>query len=298
MAAARNDGTQLESLVKLVEGIQLPAGFTLKTNRRLYDESGNQLVELDIVITGTIGSVTYRTLFECRDRPSEGKAEGAWIEQLYGRKYRYGFNEVIAVSTTGFAPSAIANSAELRIPLRTVDELTADQIRGFLPMTAPLIHNEANPREIYIGLLSEALLLEDGEELEEGERQLIPNDEKVISNLSTNQLLTLNELWKEMIGTHSERIFSGVPENGEWVEKIVELGQNDFASYRVVARGEQMKIAWMKVTGSLRRVPSALALVVAATYGAGTEYETVVATWKGDPEHDIKELSLVLRRRA
>lgn len=100
-----SDGKNLEALVAAVEKLHLPEGFKVTTNKRVY-EDGVQVAELDVIVEGRLGTTDIKWLIECRDRPSEGPAPNAWIEQLIGRKQRFNFNKITAVSTTGFAPGA------------------------------------------------------------------------------------------------------------------------------------------------------------------------------------------------
>jgi hypothetical protein len=90
----------------LIESVQLPEGFLIERNLKPRDEHGKQIAELDVVISGKIGSAPFKMLIECRDRPSDGTAPVSWIEQLITRKHRLGFNTLIAVSSTGFSPAA------------------------------------------------------------------------------------------------------------------------------------------------------------------------------------------------
>jgi hypothetical protein len=99
----KSDGKQLEALVSYVEKTLLPQGFDVKTNERVYNDEGVQIAEFDVEVRGKVGSTRIAWLIECRDRPSQGTAPGSWIEQLVGRRIRFGFNKVTAVSTTGFA---------------------------------------------------------------------------------------------------------------------------------------------------------------------------------------------------
>src|SRR5262245_33071300 len=112
-----NNGKRLEQLVEMREGMKLPEGFKITKNSPVYNDEGKQVAELDVLIEGKIGSVLHRTLFECRDRPSEGAAPVSWIEQLHGRRQRLKLNAIIAVSTTGFSPGAIEFAKNANIPL-------------------------------------------------------------------------------------------------------------------------------------------------------------------------------------
>ncbi len=120
----KNPGKQLEQLIKEIEQHLLPEGFNVDLNERVFNEDGIQIAEFDIVITGRLGSSSIRWLIECRDRPSDGPAPGAWIEQLVGRKARFNFQQVIAVSTTGFAEGAKDFAERAGIILRTVKKIT------------------------------------------------------------------------------------------------------------------------------------------------------------------------------
>lgn len=118
-----NSGQELERLVQEIEQHLLPEGFEVALNKCEFNAAGNQLAEFDIVITGRLGSSSINWLIECRDRPSEGPAPGAWIEQLVGRKRRFKFDKVIAVSTTGFAKGSVEFAESEGVVLRTVKEL-------------------------------------------------------------------------------------------------------------------------------------------------------------------------------
>src|SRR5712691_3000047 len=121
------DGRQLEGLVAFVEQTLLPQGFEVKTNERIYNDEGVQIAEFDIEVRGKVGSTEIAWLIECRDRPGQGPAPGSWIEQLVGRRTRFGFNKVTAVSTTGFAAGAIEFAQSEGIELREVRTLGPEE---------------------------------------------------------------------------------------------------------------------------------------------------------------------------
>lgn len=132
-------GQRLEQLVKTIEEYIAPSGFEAKANVRHYDDSGKTLAEFDVVVSGNVKGNLYTWLIQCRDRPSDGPAPGEWIEQLYGRKYRFKFDRVTAVSTTGFAAGAIPFAEEAGIELRTVKEIDAEEITSWF-----------NPGNVYV----------------------------------------------------------------------------------------------------------------------------------------------------
>ncbi len=123
-----NTGKFLEGFVEQIERTLLPQGITLSVNEKVFNDQGVQIAEFDIEIEGKVGSTNFKWLIECRDRPSQGAAPGSWIEQLVGRRNRFGFDKVIAVSTTGFAPGAEEFANKTGIEVRTVTESEIDQI--------------------------------------------------------------------------------------------------------------------------------------------------------------------------
>jgi len=130
-----NTGKRLERLVQQIERHFLPKNFTVRTNEQILNDEGIQIAEFDIEIEGKFGTTNIEWLIECRDRPSAGPAPGSWIEQLVGRRDRFGFNKVTAVSTTGFSNGAVAYARDAGIELRTVKEITFEEISDWFPIT-------------------------------------------------------------------------------------------------------------------------------------------------------------------
>lgn len=126
-----SDGTSLEKLVAFVEKLHLPSGFTVKPRDRVVID-GVQIAELDILIEGPVGSTNFSWLIECRDRPSEGAQGGDWIEQLVGRRGRFSFDKVTAVSTTGFSAPARQYATQTAIELREVRALSPEEFEPWL----------------------------------------------------------------------------------------------------------------------------------------------------------------------
>ena len=113
-------------MVSFVEETLIPKGFTVKTNSKVFNEDGVQIAEFDIEVRGKVGTTELAWLIECRDRPSQGAAPGSWIEQLVGRRRRFNFNKVTAVSTTGFAEGVKGFAKTEGIELREVAELSKE----------------------------------------------------------------------------------------------------------------------------------------------------------------------------
>lgn len=131
----QSDGKQLEALVAFVEETLVPPGFEVKSNNRIFNDEGVQIAEFNIEIRGRVGSTSIAWLIECRDRPGQGAAPGSWIEQLVGRRDRFGFNKVTAVSTTGFSAGAAAYARSAGIELREVQNLDPASFEGWLQVS-------------------------------------------------------------------------------------------------------------------------------------------------------------------
>ncbi len=149
------NGTELEKLVARLEAMLIPAGFGVETRERVFGPEG-QVAEFDIVLTGRVGSSTIRCLIECRDRPSEGAAPASWIEQLVGRRDRFRFEKVIAVSTTGFAPGATDYARQSGVELRTAREISAQFLfMWFTTKRVTVTHREMRTEWVSLVLLEE-----------------------------------------------------------------------------------------------------------------------------------------------
>lgn len=128
----KRDGKDLEELVAFVEEQLVPTGFKVTTNKKTFREDGVQSAELDVEISGKLGSTEITWLIECRDRPSQGPAPTSWIEQLVGRKERFNFSKVTAVSTTGFVAEAKNYASQSGIELREVKSISVSDFRSWL----------------------------------------------------------------------------------------------------------------------------------------------------------------------
>jgi hypothetical protein len=115
----------------IVEKALSHESVVVKCNPKEYADNGVQLAEFDVVVEGRIGSSDVRILLECRDRPSDGAAPGAWIDQMVGRRSTYNFSRVVAVSTTGFSPGAVLSAERNNIELRVIEKTDAESIRSW-----------------------------------------------------------------------------------------------------------------------------------------------------------------------
>jgi Restriction endonuclease len=93
-------------------------------NDRLPDpDNPTQLRQIDITIEHD-GKSTH---IECRIHRAPQDVQ--WIEELIGRRISLKADAVIAVSSSGFTDGAIKKAKQFHIPLRTLQQLTDEEIR-------------------------------------------------------------------------------------------------------------------------------------------------------------------------
>jgi len=206
-----DSGKSLELLVKVVEDILLPKGFTVSVREKIFNDEGIQIAELDVIVSGKLGSTQVDWLIECRDRPSEGSSPISWIEQLVGRRDRLGLNKVTAVSTTGFSPESIKYAGESGIELRSVDEISEDVIRDWFKVAN--IHATINQGELQGASIF--VTPDAGNETLERIReflQSIDSNKPILVHSGTGDQLSMIDAWKGFMNQNPHIFDDIVPE--------------------------------------------------------------------------------------
>lgn len=229
-----DDGTKLEQLVKIIEEMLLPQGFNVTTRKKVFDDNGNQIAELDIVVNGVVGSTEFIWLIECRDRPSAGASPVSWIEQLYARRDRLNFNKVTAVSTTGFAPGAVEYAKGKGIELRAVTEVDEYTIFDWLKfVNVQLQHN--------LGYLKEAKILLAPDATQEHISRLAKQFSKlnfrdpilILANTGENH--SIFTVFQNILRNYSYLVFQGILPGDKIENKIIQADFNNSESrYKIV----------------------------------------------------------------
>jgi hypothetical protein len=286
-----NDGKQLEALVAFVENVLLPQGYEVKTNEKVYNDEGIQIAELDVEIRGKVGSTAIAWLIECRDRPAEGPAPGSWIEQLVGRRTRFAFNKVTAVSTTGFAAGAIEFALSQGIELREVKALSADEfdwlaIRSICSIEERIILDAADVRidpsepEERVAILREIFTN-------------MPLDKSVLRPANGGDPLSLVEAFLGAVREHGG-FFDDVIPNGP--EKVVEVetryADNDY--FVLDCPPGTVRVATIVFRGKLSKHVTAVPLATTTEYrhqgGDSISQTAVFATQQIRGEKFVLEL--------
>jgi hypothetical protein len=120
----------LEQLVTRIEEVLAPEGAEVKHNDSVPDRITHQPRQIDGTIRFKVGSVPILVTIECRDWVRI--EDTTWIEQIAAKRDDVGAAKTIAVSSTGFSNPAIQKAKFYGIEIRTVAEITDDQIRGWL----------------------------------------------------------------------------------------------------------------------------------------------------------------------
>ena len=226
------DGKSLENLVKQVEELLVPEGFVVSSNEKIFNDDGVQIAEFDIEVRGKVGSTTIVWLIECRDRPSSGAAPGSWIEQLVGRRQRFGFNKVTAVSTTGFASGVEKFAEESGIELRTVESIGIEEISHWMGMSEMTQHI----RHINLKHLRLFISEDTPKNLRTAFENLITSqtgDPKILQSSETREFITCSQAFEAAAASQGNP-FEGLEENGEPRSVNIHAVYNNDSSHYLV----------------------------------------------------------------
>jgi hypothetical protein len=281
-----NDGKSLEQLVKLIEGALIPRGFSIESRERVYNDDGVQIAEFDIVITGKLGSAPLKWLIECRDRPSDGAAPGEWIEQLVGRRSRFNFGMVMAVSTTGFAEGAIEEAKRAGIEIRTMDSLTTESVLSWIPNNAPLVvrRGDYDGVQFYLDDVTE-------EELRDLKSKFTPRTPLIIDTES-GETISMDEFWTRALDRNPQ-LFDGIALNDEPKSASVRVAcEGD--RYKIKIGERLVRIAEVHVSAILSiRIPQMPLTEVYQYSRLEGELIAQVTKWEGQPDDLIKGLTFI-----
>lgn len=205
-----NTGKLLEGFVKEIEKALLPNEFSITTNDKVFNDAGTPIAEFDIVITGKIGSTNFKWLIECRDRQSQGPASGEWIEQLVGRRDRFNFDKIIAVSTTGFSEGAATYAKDKGIETREIKEADLSQISDWFKVQE-LVLTRSNSL-----LESAEIMIDDTEEKTQALSELMLSlknpDEKILFSTETKDCCNLATAF--LLASEAAGLFEDIDPNG------------------------------------------------------------------------------------
>jgi hypothetical protein len=270
MAAKKPDGKQLESVVTYIESLRLPPDWTITPNVRTYTSEGKPSSELDILVEGRAGTMDFKWLIECRDRPSEGAAPVSWIEQLVTRKQRLKLSQLTAVSTTGFSAAALEEAERSGIDTRQVKELSPSAFDGW-PELVGMPHRTEYRCLHSVGFLFGSLPSAiDAEAMNE----LLNNDPMNLSliNLNTGTVVTPRDAFTKVLGRQPE-LLSGLRVNGPSVPVCFNVTLDE--PHALETPQGRLPVEMLRCTGSVRLTEEHMPLAFSGEYSRSHTGETI-----------------------
>lgn len=270
MAKKKTDGKQLENVVTYIESLRLPTDWTITPRLLSSTDKGRPGAELDIMVEGKVGTIDFKWLIECRDRPSAGPAPAAWIEQLIGRRQRFNLSRVTAVSTTGFSAAALEEAARFEIDTREFRELSPSEFEGWPELVGMPHRTELrylDKIEFGIESLPQTVSLESLNELLRGDQANIS-----LRNVNNNMTITPREVFTKTLGNHPE-LLSGLTPNGPAVPVHFNVTLKE--PYALDTSDGPVPIVLLRCTGSVQWLEEHKPLVLSGEYSRSPTGETI-----------------------
>jgi len=285
---SRNDGKSLELLTKLIESLLLPKGFEVETRKRIFNDLGIQIAEFDIVIKNKADSEPFYGLIECRDRPSRGAAPGEWIEQLYGRKHRFKFDKVMAVSSTGFSDGAKETARELGVELRNLETVTANEISNWLPQKIPLTIQHGEYTSVFVNLIDDGQFT-----LNQVPFQLDTKDTQFFRT-GSSKAYSLLEIWQNALN-NNQKYFEEIEPNGDVHNVKIIVNQSPTENLKIKIDEKIHEVSEIIFEANLRKIIPEIPLIQVAKYSELDEDKSLakVARWKSKDSKWVDELILI-----
>jgi len=292
-----NTGKLLEGFVEQIEKILIPHGITVTPNDKVFNDDGVQIAEFDIEIEGKVGTTNFKWLIECRDRPTQGSAPSAWIEQLVGRRDRFNFDKVIAVSTTGFAEGAQEYAEESGIEIRTVTETDVEQIRDWFLLDKISLYKKS-------GILEHASLNLDENESEDTKKALLEilnentPDSKLLLSTETGDHITVATAFFHAANGIEGLYDDLIPEGGSKKIKLRATYPQDDSHYIVETKQENVRIREILFQGEINVAIETIPIAAIKKYTNISSGEEIAATASFNFDVDGKSLEMSFHKIA
>jgi hypothetical protein len=250
-----------------------------------------QVAEFDIAVSGRVGTSDVSVLIECRDRPTEGAAPGAWIEQLVGRRLRFRFDKVMAVSSTGFSPGAVDAARDGNVELRHMGALTPDEVANWLPGGVPLVVH--NHELTAVRVLCEEGAGDDGEPTSRRFRL----DDQVLVDRSTGTRTSIKEIWQRVVGDPA--VWRRIALDAAAVEQVLRAEDYLAERYCLDIEGRLSPITSIEFVATLQAVVPKMRLVELSGYSPampgpkGAQAFAHLARWKSEGLGPVAELTII-----
>jgi hypothetical protein len=209
-------GRDLEQLIKVLERL-LSNGdeeVVIKSPDYISDIHSGEAREVDVSLRRKVGSHDILIILECRKRKSRGDV--TWIEQIANKRISVGASKAVAISQTGFTKGAKSKAQVLNVELRTLDQLTLEDINNwFLASSVYLWKN------IYQIIAANLELANPNENLRLNSTIEIKTNENLFVN-SKGDKFSLENIVLEFINQHPN-IYDDIPPNYDPVSRLIHI---------------------------------------------------------------------------
>lgn len=192
------DWKQFEQLVARIEKDASPLGLTVVSPDKILCRITGRKREVDASVRSRIGTADVLITIECRKR--HPKQDVTWIEQLAAKRDAIGASCTIAVSSSGFTPSAEAVAHHFGIQLRRLSEVSAAEINSVMQIAFVLFPHKrvALARAAVRFARTEGWNMPDPKSIDMVLPESTELDSPLFKNVETNATWSLNDLWHQL----------------------------------------------------------------------------------------------------
>lgn len=187
-------GKLLEALVAELE-MAIDRDVTLTARDRVPGRTSGKRREVDVTLRRLVGSTEVLVMVECRDRARPQGVE--WIDDLVGKAADVQAAKVVAVSRSGFTPSARRRAEAAGIELRTVASVAADDVARWFALRVSVGIFRATLRQV-VGITADERGF--AERADSMDALLFPNQHRPMIRLpGLTELISVDQLLRESL---------------------------------------------------------------------------------------------------
>ena len=216
-------GRETELLIKKLEEIYFDKSFVVKSPDHIYDKVAECDREVDVSISGSVGTHDILIVFECRNRKTI--QDMTWIEQIHSKTKDIGANKVIAVSTSGFTPRAKMKATSYGIELRMIEDIDNPSFLHFLTEVEynnTTLHNRVVELDIQIVPLEMKGEINVDTIISHGKAYInypFKSNDHIFYIVAWSTWISLEEIMSRLSMEHSEMIYNDIGDDSDPVLK-------------------------------------------------------------------------------
>lgn len=210
---------EFEKLVARIEQDSRPLDWIVRSPDKIRSKITGRMREVDASVQRPIKGQKELIVIECRKRSS--RQDVTWIEQLATKKTSLGADRLLAVCSTGFSDEAKRVAEHFRIELRTVNELSVENLTELFGIDFVLFpHKRCHILRIVCRrFISLDWTIPKGCDFE---FDLLPSTdmhEHIFANIETGYTWSVNDMWLQLQSLTNP--FQDVPRSGRSIERSV-----------------------------------------------------------------------------